>query len=178
MRNRAAAEERKRAEKQREEDAIKEARSLLTGLFIIPWSDPPTYDPKRELDAAVNFIDSLINDPVADHLPSIVIARTVVLPILKRAQPPKQLHGRAAVLNSSRDRLIAEVASTISKRYEFAEIGNRASWEKGRASGCTVVWKALRQLGAKLSKSRIAAICTKSRKSKSRKQSLLSDRLT
>ena len=41
----------------------------LPGFSLSLGAIPPTYDPKRELDAAVNFIDSLINDPVADHLP-------------------------------------------------------------------------------------------------------------
>jgi hypothetical protein len=160
----AAAEEKIRAEQKRVRDATKEARALLSKLCIVFWGDLPTNDRKRDLEAAVSFLDNLINDPVADHLPGIAVARKVVLPILKQAQPSKQLRGKPAVLFSARNQLIAEVVSIISERYGLDPTGNPASRDKGRSCGCSVVSEALRQLGITLSESSIASIWKKFRK--------------
>jgi hypothetical protein len=162
MRDRAAAEEK------RVENALKEARALLRPLTargpsgaIIAWHDSnASRDPRDEYQGAVAFVDALLGDDKDEAANSFLgvhasLVRSVILPALRCGRPPQKQGRRVGHLW---DRWIAAVVATICRRYGFDPTRSPGSYHP---CGCSIIAKALGQLGIPKKMTTVAGIWTK-----------------
>ncbi len=170
MRDRAAAEEEKRAEAKRVavEEACKRLRPLADparSWSIVNWNDQAR-SPKAEFCAAVAFVDAILNNSAADDLLGSFkdLARKEVIPALWRGRPPtRQKRGQHPEAFLLRDRWIAAVVDHICGQFGLKPTRNETTTKDG--CGCSIVADALKILGIKrFGESHVAKIWRQHRK--------------
>jgi|SRR5262245_13179262 len=160
------------------EGAEEEAyRRLRLGLVkIISWADPPG-NPQEECHFAVKFVDAVLNDLI-DSLPESAendnvrdsflrantpLVRDFAIPALRRLRPGKQRGCGRPKLLLQRDRVIAETVDYICEKCNLNPTPTESKNKK--ECGCSIVGKALKRWGIKLSTKSIVGIWQRARKS-------------
>jgi hypothetical protein len=152
-----------KTEKARVTAAIKEAWGLLLPLRRVSWGNPNN-DPGLEFEAAVGFIDALLQALQDQALSQkdirswIGSARKHAIPVLRQGGRPPKRQQRGQPPQTFRDRLIAEAVNRICQ-CGFNPTRNPGTTERKSASW--IILRALGKLGIKLSEGRVAAIWAK-----------------
>jgi hypothetical protein len=158
-------------EAQRVKDAIESARVRLYWTLISDrrWADSrwSGKSPKDEWEEAfhdaVEIAQNIINDPACDDLlhrhARVPGARPMITAALQLARPRPRKKGEVREqMNALRNEWIAEAVALTCRDGAFSPTRNRdAKKENRRESGCSIIAKALRQLGVKPSSEKSVA---------------------
>jgi hypothetical protein len=166
------------AEARRAKDAIETARQRLywTLLSVRRWADSrwsgqdPRDDWEEGFRHAVAVARQIINDPASDRLlrkyaPFVPVseARKAIIAALERARTrPRKKGELREQMNALRDQWIAEAVALTCKDGFYVHRGSATKDRERRESACSIVAKALRDLGfRRLSEERVEAIWDK-----------------
>jgi hypothetical protein len=128
------------------------------------WSGKSPKDEREEgFHNAVEIAQKIINDPTCDDLLNkharVPGARPMIIAALEIARPRPRKKGEVREqMNSLRNEWIAEAVALTCRDGAFLPTRNRdAKKENRRESGCSIIAKALRQLGVKPSSEKSVA---------------------
>ena len=142
--------------------AFKTARNRLHWLTvdISRWTGRAPDDPKAEFRDAVEMMASIVNDPAVDNLLGghARIAREYFLSVLRQGRPPLSKKRGRRRADSLRDRWIAGTVMVVCQYHGFLPTRSPATDPDTNECGCSIVAKALAELGIKLSEKSVARI--------------------